>query len=101
MAAHRIVPGSHQWELDREATSEETVSAEMKKGSVLLWLGGTLHAAGPNVTTNEWRRGVFISYSLGWLRTEENFGMELTPSAAAALPDRARQLVGFTMHRDL
>ena len=101
MTARRIVPGSHLWELSREATPEETVSAEMETGSVLLWLGGTLHAAGANTTTGEWRRGVFISYSLGWLRTEENFGMELTPSAAAALPDRARELVGFAMHRGL
>lgn len=98
---HSIVPGSHLWDLDREATPEETISAEMQAGSVLLWLGGTLHAAGPNVTADEWRRGVFISYSLGWLRTEENFGMELTATAAAALPERAKELVGFKMHRDL
>lgn len=68
---------------------------------MLLWLGGTLHAAGANVTKDEWRRGVFISYSLGWLRTEEHFALELTPAAAARLPERVRQLVGFEMHGDL
>jgi hypothetical protein len=73
----------------------------MDAGSVLLWLGGTLHAAGPNVTDDEWRRGVFISYSLGWLRTEEHFAMELTRDAAARLPERVRQLVGFQMHGEL
>ena len=92
-----IVPGSHRWSLDRAPTAEEVVSAEMEAGSVLLWLGGTLHAAGANVTENEWRRGVFISYTLGWLRTEEHFAMELTAEAAARLPEKVRKLVGFEM----
>lgn len=116
-----IVPGSHLWDLDRAPTAEETVSAEMEAGSVLLWLGGTLHAvsdpliltrfcsdltlfllnfrcdsqAGANVTSNEWRRGVFISYTLGWLRTEEHFAMEISAEMAAELPERVRELVGF------
>ena len=97
----RIVPGSHLWDLGRAPTPHEVVAAEMQAGSVLLWLGGTLHAAGANVTKDEWRRGVFVSYSLGWLRTEEHFAMELTPDAASRLPERVRELVGFEMHGDL
>ena len=97
----RVVPGSHTWDLGRAPTAHEVVYAEMDAGSVLLWLGGTLHAAGPNVTDDEWRRGVFISYSLGWLRTEEHFAMELTRDAAARLPERVRQLAGFQMHGEL
>ena len=97
----RIVPGSHLWDLGRAPTPHEVVAAEMEAGSVLLWLGGTLHAAGANDTKDEWRRGVFVSYSLGWLRTEEHFAMELTPDTAARLPARVRELVGFEMHGDL
>lgn len=77
------------------------MSAEMSAGDVLLWLGGTLHAAGANCTADEWRNGVFISYSAGWLRTEENFGLELTPEVARSLPQRVRELVGFKMHGGL
>ena len=54
-----------------------------------------------NTTDDEWRSGVFISYSLGWLRTEEHFALELTPEAAGALPPRVRMMCGFQLHRDL
>ncbi len=67
----KIVPGSHLWPADRVARPDEVVAAEMPAGSVLLWMGGTLHGAGAN-RTDEWRYGVFLSYSLGWLRQEEN-----------------------------
>jgi hypothetical protein len=40
-------------------------------------------------------------YTLGWLRTEENFGLELSASVAAAMPQRVRELVGFKMHGGL
>eukprot|EP01051_Picozoa_sp_SAG22_P022503 SAG22_NODE_5415_length_1018_cov_1.686616_1_plen_47_part_10 len=43
---------------------------------------------------------MFISYSLGWLRTEEHFALELTPEAAAALPPRVRMMCGFQLHRE-
>jgi len=95
---HSIVPGSHLWDLDREATPEETISAEMQAGSVLLWLGGTLHAAGPNVTADEWRRGVFISYSLGWLRTEENQYLAVPMEVADSLEPKMAELVRCTLH---
>jgi ectoine hydroxylase-related dioxygenase (phytanoyl-CoA dioxygenase family) len=66
-----LVPGSHKWGKDREPKDEEIPSAEMSAGSVLYWLGGTLHGAGANVS-NDWRYGVILTYSLGWLRQEEN-----------------------------
>ena len=130
------MPGSHLWDLNRQPTAAESVSAEMHAGDCLLWLGGTLHAAGRwevlppavscalivvlsvftscgqldgrlcalclrNTTVDQWRAGVFVSYSLGFLRTEEHFAMELTPEAAAALPAKVRALCGFRMHRGL
>ena len=62
-----LVPGSHKWDAERVASPNEIVAAEMKAGSMLFWLGGTLHGAGANVT-EAWRQGVILSYSLGWLR---------------------------------
>ena len=44
---------------------------------------------------------MFISYSVGWARTEEHFAMELTASVAARLPPKVRDLVGFEMHGSL
>lgn len=95
--ATQIVPGSHRWPADRSAEQDEIVQAEMSAGDVLLWHGGTLHGAGGNTST-EWRFGVFLSYSLGWLRQEENQYLDVPPAVAATLPKPLRDLVGYKMH---
>lgn len=95
-----LVPGSHRWEAGREAEPQEIVSATMPKGSVLVWLGGTLHAAGANVS-NDWRYGIILSYALGWLRQEENQYLDVPAPVAANLPHEVRALIGYPMHGSL
>jgi ectoine hydroxylase-related dioxygenase (phytanoyl-CoA dioxygenase family) len=92
-----LVPGSHRWEAGREARRDEIVAAEMPAGSVLYWLGGTLHGAGAN-TSQEWRYGVILTYSLGWLRQEENQGLDVPPALARTFTPELQGLVGRTMH---
>ena len=92
-----IVPGSHRWEAGREATPEEVVPAAMKAGDVLAWMGGTLHGAGEN-TTDGWRHGLFCSYSLGWLRQEENQFVDAPLSFAKTLSPDLRAMLGYKMH---
>jgi ectoine hydroxylase-related dioxygenase (phytanoyl-CoA dioxygenase family) len=92
-----IVPGSHLWRADRRARREEVVGAAMPACSVLLWMGGTLHGAGAN-RTDEWRYGVFLSYSLGWLRQEENQYVDVPYDVARTLTKQVRDLVGYRMH---
>ncbi len=98
--ATNIVPGSHLWPAGRQAEPHETVPAEMAAGDVLIWLGGTLHGAGANVS-GEWRHGVFLSFSLGWLRQEENQYLDVPPAEARALPKEIRDLLGYPMHGGL
>jgi len=98
--ATQIVPGSHLWEAGREAEPDEVLAAEMKTGDTLLWMGGVLHGAGAN-TSNDWRYGIFLSYSLGWLRQEENQYLAVPPELARALPREIRELVGYKMHEGL
>ncbi len=93
----QIVPGSHRWEADRVATPDEIVRAEMPAGSVLFWLGGTLHGAGANVTDDDWRYGVIYTFNLGWLRTEENHHVSLPLGEALAMPPELRSRLGFDM----
>lgn len=93
----QIVPGSHRWVGDRTAEPHEVVRAEMPAGSVLVWLGGTLHGAGANVTDDEWRYGVIITYSLGWLRQEENQSFTMPLRDALELPEATRRRLGFDM----
>ncbi len=95
-----IVPGSHRWDSDRSPEAGEVVSAEMPAGAMLVWLGGTLHAAGENRSW-DWRHGVFISYSLGWLRQEENQYLDIPWSVAQELSSELRHLTGFGMHGGL
>ena len=95
-----LVPGSHRWAEGRVARNDEVVAAEMPAGSVLLWMGGTLHGAGAN-RSDEWRYGVFLSYSLGWLRQEENQYLDVPPELARTFPKPVRHLIGYTMHAAL
>ncbi|NKC01722.1 MAG: phytanoyl-CoA dioxygenase family protein [Pseudomonadales bacterium] len=95
-----LVPGSHKWTADRQAKDEEVESAEMPAGSVLYWLGGTLHGAGAN-TSSDWRYGVILTYSLGWLRQEENQYLDVPAEVASKLPPKLRDLIGYKMYRAL
>jgi ectoine hydroxylase-related dioxygenase (phytanoyl-CoA dioxygenase family) len=109
--ATRIVPGSHRWP-DRELlpaeqitagrvpTPEEIAYAEMPAGSAVVYTGGTIHAGGANVTDIP-RRGVHLSYCLGWLRTEENNYLSTPPAVAATLPRAAQELLGYALHDSL
>lgn len=95
-----LVPGSHRWPSGRVARLDEIVAAEMPAGSVLMWMGGTLHGAGAN-RSDQWRFGVFLSYSLGWLRQEENQYVDLPPAVARTLSKQVRDLAGYRMHVSL
>jgi ectoine hydroxylase-related dioxygenase (phytanoyl-CoA dioxygenase family) len=96
-----LVPGSHRWPEGSIARDDEVTAAEMPAGSVLLWMGGTLHGAGANRTADEWRYGVFLSYSLGWLRQEENQYIDTPLEVARTFPKPLRRLVGYGMHASL
>jgi ectoine hydroxylase-related dioxygenase (phytanoyl-CoA dioxygenase family) len=95
-----LVPGSQAWPADRRAVPSEIVPAEMSAGSVLYWLGGTLHGAGAN-TSRDWRYGVILTYSLGWLRQEENQYLDVPPEIARGLPPALRDIIGYKMHQGL
>lgn len=92
-----LVPGSHRWPADRVADEHEVVSAEMPAGAVLYWLGGTLHGAGAN-TSDDWRYGVILTYSAGWVRQEENQYLDVSDARRGELSAEQRQLLGFDMY---
>jgi len=96
--ATQAVPGSHRWSASREARQDEIAIAEMPAGSVLYWAGGLLHGGGSNTTANDWRYGVILTYSCGWLRQEENQYLEVPRDRVAELDPALRKLAGFTMH---
>lgn len=96
--ATRVVPGSHRWEPERVAEPSEVLAAEMPAGAAVVYLGSTLHGGGSNRTRDSWRRGMHMSFTLGWLRTEENQSLAVLPDAARDLPRRSQELLGYAAH---
>ena len=98
LGATVVAPGSHRWERGRAAKPEELACAEMPAGSAVVYLGSTIHAGGRNATRSEWRRGMHMSFVVGWLRTEENNYLSAPPDVARTLPRRSQELLGYAAH---
>lgn len=92
--ATRVIPGSHTYPVDRRVTADETVPAEMPKGSLLLYTGSLYHGGGPN-STDEWRRGLSLQHALGWLTQSTNQFLECPPSEVRDWPDDLLRFVGY------
>lgn len=98
LGATVAVPGSHRWERGRQPQPEELACAEMPAGSAVIYLGSTIHAGGTNATAEGWRRGMHMSFVVGWLRPEENNTLSVPPEVARDLPRRAQALLGYAAH---
>jgi ectoine hydroxylase-related dioxygenase (phytanoyl-CoA dioxygenase family) len=92
--ATRVIPGSHRWEDKLRPSVDETIAAEMPKGSVLLYVGSLYHGGGAN-RSNAPRRGVNVGYTLSWLRQEENQYLACPPEIARELPEELARLAGY------
>ncbi|KAI9019088.1 hypothetical protein DFJ74DRAFT_708285 [Hyaloraphidium curvatum] len=99
--ATRVVPRTHIRPLDRDYVPSESdmTLAVMPKGSVLIYTGSVLHSGGANTTADEWRMGVHLSYSLGWLRSQENQYLSVPPRIARTLDPDLQELIGYSMAR--
>jgi ectoine hydroxylase-related dioxygenase (phytanoyl-CoA dioxygenase family) len=93
-----VWPGSHQRQDELLIAPDEAVVAEMAPGSALVFLGSTLHAAGANHTALP-RRGVIISYCLGWLKPYELPWLAYPPEVARKFPPTLARLAGYRVHR--
>ena len=95
--ATRLVPGSHgHWEKP-DVDESDVVQAVMPKGSVLFYLGTTVHSGGANNTSSP-RAGLINTYSLGWLRQEENHYLTIPREIADSYPEPIRRLMGYQAH---
>jgi ectoine hydroxylase-related dioxygenase (phytanoyl-CoA dioxygenase family) len=92
--ATRLMPGSQHLANVHTHTVDETVPAEMTKGSCLLYTGKVYHGGGAN-TSDETRMGLNITYDVGWLRQEENQYLSVPREVAETLPDHLLRLMGY------
>ncbi|MEQ1873489.1 MAG: phytanoyl-CoA dioxygenase family protein [Ilumatobacteraceae bacterium] len=96
VGATRVVPGSHRWDdYSRKATPDEQCQAVMPKGSAMMYTGRVLHSGGANVTTDQWRYGLHVSYVLGWLTPEEAGPLGVSWAEVQHLPEVAQRLLGW------
>lgn len=93
--ATRVIPGSHLWDDERMPTQEETVAAQMKAGSVLLWMGSVYHGGGAN-TSDAPRTGLTMAYDLAFLRLEENHFLSIPIERVRQLPAEMQRLLGWS-----
>jgi ectoine hydroxylase-related dioxygenase (phytanoyl-CoA dioxygenase family) len=99
--ATRVVPKSHL--LDRApelGQTYETIPAEMKRGSVLVFNGSIWHGGGAN-RTDKRRVGIAMNYCAGWVRQQENQQLGIPVEIARTFSPRLRKLVGYGIYRGL
>lgn len=95
--ATRVVPGSQDMRKIETITEDQIAQAVMPRGSILFYLGRAVHAGGKN-NTDVPRTGLITTYSLGWLRQEENHYLTVPRDVADSYPDHVRRLMGYQSH---
>jgi hypothetical protein len=93
-----IWPHSHGVEALVEQPREAPIVAEAEPGDAIVFLGSTLHGAGENRSASV-RRGIIVSYCLGWLKPYENQWLAYPPEIARTFPPEVSALAGYAQHR--
>ena len=92
--ATRVVLGSNHAEDRLSFGTDDTESAVMGRGSVLLYSGSVYHGGGANRSA-ETRLGLNITYNVAWLRQEENQYLSCPREVAETLPTELLRLMGY------
>lgn len=95
--ATRVWPATHNGGAGGQAAGDG-IAIEAQPGAAILFLGSTLHGGGANVSAAP-RRGVLVSYCLGWLKPYENPWLAYPPAAARHFVPELAALVGYRQHR--
>jgi ectoine hydroxylase-related dioxygenase (phytanoyl-CoA dioxygenase family) len=100
--ATRLVPRTHHAVEIPDPFGEHpnAITAEMKKGSVLVWNGGVWHGGGAN-QTDERRIGLAMNYCAGFIRQQENQQLGIPMEIAKGFSPRLRKLVGYGLYKRL
>ncbi|QKR98304.1 phytanoyl-CoA dioxygenase family protein [Sphingomonas sp. CL5.1] len=96
--ATRMYPRSHGAAALDDADPGESLAVECDPGAAIVFLGSTLHGAGGNETDVP-RRGIIVSYCLGWLKPYENQWLAYPPAIARTFSPSLARLVGYQQHR--
>lgn len=113
-----IIPGSHLWDdhriegattlevfnmrsaLDQDhdpGRRADAVRLAMPSGSLAITKGTLWHRGGSNRSDRP-RLIITPQYCAGWIRQLENMCLAIPPEVAEKLPERARELIGYSIH---
>ncbi len=92
--ATRVIAGSQRGDWERDPDEAACVQAVMTAGSVLIYTGSVAHGGGANRSRGA-RLGMNFTYSLAWLRQEENQYLSCPPEVARELPPKIQELLGY------
>lgn len=114
--ATEVLPGSHRWSetefpgvlKDQDFATEadvtddlgahpDAVKVTMPAGSLMIARGDLWHRGGANRSDTA-RCLITPQYCAGWLRPLESMLLSVPPEHAAALPERVRELLGYSIH---
>ena len=99
--ATRIIPGTHLADHSPDyGAAFDSIAAEMRAGSVLIWHGSLWHGGGAN-TTDETRMGIAMNYCAGYIRQQENQQLGLSRETVSRFSPRLRELVGYSVYNML
>ncbi len=102
--ATRLIPTSHQRERIVPTPAEEeqeTISAVMKAGSVLVFHASLWHGGGANTTPDTERYGLSVQYVAGWCRQQQNLMLGTPRELVSTYPRRLQELIGYSMYRNV
>ena len=113
-----VIPGSHLWDqplvegvarpadftskttpnVDRDPGHRaDAVKMIMPSGSLAIAQGTLWHRGGANRSDRP-RLIITPQYCAGWVRQLENMSLAVPPGVAERLPERARELIGYSIH---
>jgi hypothetical protein len=90
-----VIPKSHLFDDGLKFEEKDAEPAAMTKGSALFYTGSVYHAGGAN-RSDAVRCGINLTYSLPWLRQEENQYLSVPFSIASTLPVELLRLMGYS-----
>jgi ectoine hydroxylase-related dioxygenase (phytanoyl-CoA dioxygenase family) len=100
----RLNGGTRLWtgsQFDQDISilpEEEAAVPTVSPGDALIFLGSILHGGGGNASAAP-RRGIVISYCLGWLKPFELQWLVYPPQVARHFSPELAALVGYAQHR--
>jgi ectoine hydroxylase-related dioxygenase (phytanoyl-CoA dioxygenase family) len=113
-----VIPGSHLWDdqriegaakpadftskappvVDRDSGNRpDAVKLTMPSGSLAIAKGTLWHRGGANLSDRP-RLIITPQYCAGWVRQLENMSLAVPAELAEKLPERARELIGYSIH---